>query len=49
VDTDKNVDNHESKLGDLDRDGRPDIVQKPFMKGVPRLDIWLNQGINNQN
>ena len=38
--------NHESKLGDLNGDGRPDIIQKPFMKGVPRLDIWLNQGIN---
>ena len=41
------IGNHESKLGDVDGDGRPDIVQKPFMKNVPRLDIWLNQGINN--
>jgi hypothetical protein len=37
------IGNHESKLGDLNGDGRPDIIQKPFMKGVPRLDIWLNK------
>lgn len=43
------IGNHESKLGDLNGDGRPDIVQKPFMKGVPRLDIWLNKGINSLN
>jgi hypothetical protein len=40
------IGNHESKLGDVDGDGHPDIVQKPFMKGIPRLDIWLNRGIN---
>ena len=40
------IGNHESKVGDVDGDGRPDIIQKPFMKGIPRLDIWLNQGIN---
>ena len=37
------IGNHESKFGDVNGDGRPDMVQKPFMKGVPRLDIWLNE------
>ena len=45
----EDIGNHESKLGDLNGDGRPDIVQKPFMKGVPRLDIWINKGINSVN
>ena len=35
---------HESKLGDVNGDGLPDIVRKPFMKEVPRLDIWINRG-----
>ncbi len=43
------IGNHESRIGDVDGDGRPDIIQKPFMKGVPRLDIWLNQGINSSD
>ncbi len=43
------IGNHESKLGDLNGDGRPDIIQKPFMKGIPRLDIWLNKGTNSLN
>ncbi|MEX2233174.1 MAG: VCBS repeat-containing protein [Cyclobacteriaceae bacterium] len=43
------IGNHESKWGDLNGDGRPDFVQKPFMKGIPRLDIWLNQGSQKSN
>lgn len=43
------IGNHESKVGDVDGDGRPDIIQKPFMKGIPRIDIWLNLGINSSN
>ena len=38
------IGNHESRLGDVNGDGRPDIIQKPFQKDVPRLDIWLNNG-----
>jgi len=34
---------HESKLGDLNGDGRLDILQKDFQKDQ-RVDIWLNQG-----
>jgi len=34
---------HESKLGDLDGDGRLDILQKDFQKDK-RVDVWLNKG-----
>jgi hypothetical protein len=36
------IGNHESKFGDVNGDGRPDLVQKPFMKDIPRIDVWLN-------
>ncbi|MEA2064311.1 MAG: VCBS repeat-containing protein [Gemmatimonadota bacterium] len=36
------IGNHESRLGDLDGDGDFDILQKPFEKDIPRVDIWLN-------
>jgi hypothetical protein len=39
------VDNHESRLGDLDGDGDLDIVVKPYTRAAPRLDVWLNQGV----
>jgi hypothetical protein len=38
------LDNHESRLADLDGDSDLDIVVKPYSYGTPRLDIWLNQG-----
>jgi hypothetical protein len=34
---------HESKLGDLNGDGRLDILQKDFQH-ERRVDLWLNQG-----
>jgi len=34
--------NHESKVGDLDGDGDPDILGKPYNWETPRLDLWLN-------
>ena len=43
------IGNHESKIGDVNGDGRPDIIQKPFMKDIPRLDLWINQGANTHN
>ncbi len=35
---------HEARLADVNGDGRPDIVNKPFNFDTPRLDIWLNLG-----
>ncbi len=38
------IENHESRVADLDGDGDLDIVGKPYGFGTPRLDIWLNRG-----
>ena len=38
------LDNHESRVADLDGDGDLDIVVKPYSLDTPRLDIWLNRG-----
>jgi VCBS repeat protein len=35
---------HEARVADVDGDGRPDIVSKPYNWETPRLDIWLNPG-----
>ena len=35
--------NHESKIADLDGDGRLDILIKPYNWDAPRVDVWLNQ------
>lgn len=37
------IGSHESKLGDLDGDGRLDILQKDFQQ-EQRIDLWLNRG-----
>ena len=36
-------DNHESKVADLDGDGKLDILGKPYNHGTPGLNIWLNR------
>ena len=38
------IGNHESKIGDLNGNGRLDILGKPYNWDTPRLDVWLNQG-----
>jgi FG-GAP-like repeat len=38
------IDNHESRVSDLDGDGDLDIVSKPYTRDAPGLDIWLNEG-----
>ncbi len=36
--------NHDSRLADVNGDGRLDIVVKPYTWDAPRLDVWLNAG-----
>ena len=38
------LDFHEAKVVDLNGDGLPDIVSKPYNFGSPRIDIFINQG-----
>jgi hypothetical protein len=38
------IDNHESKVADLDGDGDLEIAIKPSEYRTPRLDVWLNGG-----
>lgn len=38
------IGNHESKLADLNGNGRLDILTKPYTWEAPRVDVWLNQG-----
>jgi len=35
---------HETRVADLNGDGKLDILSKPYNWETPRLDIWLNQG-----
>jgi hypothetical protein len=32
---------HEARVGDLNGDGLPDILDKPYNWEVPRVDVWL--------
>jgi hypothetical protein len=43
------LDSHESKAADLNGDGKPDILGKPFLENIPRLDIWLNSPVGDLN
>ena len=35
---------HEAQIGDLNGDGKLDILSKPYNWNAPRVDVWLNQG-----
>ena len=34
---------HETRLADLDGDGDLDLLNKPYTRDAPRVDVWLNQ------
>ena len=36
---------HESTAADLNGDGKIDILGKPFIHNIPRLDVWLNNSL----
>lgn len=38
------IGNHDSRVADVNGDGRLDIVTKPYTWDAPRIDVWLNQG-----
>ncbi len=40
------IGNHDSRVADVDGDGRLDIVTKPYTWDAPRVDLWLNQGVS---
>ncbi len=42
----KGIGFHEAQACDLDGDGHPDILSKPYNWETPRVDIWLNRGSN---
>lgn len=38
------IGNHDSRLADVNGDGKLDLVTKPYTWDTPRVDVWLNQG-----
>jgi hypothetical protein len=37
------VDFHEAQVGDLDGDGKLDVLDKPYTWHTPRIDVWLQK------
>ena len=35
------VDFHKARIADLNGDGLPDILDKPYNREAPRVDVWL--------
>lgn len=36
---------HEARAVDLNGDGRPDLLDKPYNWETPRVELWLNEGV----
>jgi len=39
----KGIDFHEAKIGDLNGDGKLDVLDKPYTWDAPRIDVWLQK------
>lgn len=39
----KGIDFHEAKIGDLNGDGKLDVLDKPYTWEAPRIDVWLQK------
>ena len=39
----KGIDFHEARVADLNGDGQPDILDKPYNWEAPRVDVWLQE------
>ena len=37
------IDFHEARLGNLNGDGKLDVLDKPYTRQTPRIDVWLQR------
>ena len=39
----RGIDFHEARIGDLNGDGKQDVLDKPYTWETPRIDVWLQK------